>query len=128
VVTPKRLRRARIVLLKVTHAPYVLTIWAFENGDDYFTNAKDGRMISSTTLKGPSALALGRPNAATPQETPRLETTQASIDLAREAAINAGTEDMEGSGKIAENEDLKSLVMKLMAKVDQLSDQLADQK
>jgi hypothetical protein len=117
------------VLLKVTHAPYVLTIWAFENIDDYFTNAKDGgRMISSTTLKGPSALALGRPNAATPQETPRLETTQASIDLAREVATNTGAEEMEGSGNTPENEDLKSLVKKLMVKVEQLSDQLADQK
>jgi hypothetical protein len=117
------------VLLKVTHAPYVLTIWAFENIDDYFMNAKDGgRLISSTTLKGPSALALGRPNAATPLETLRLETTQASIDLAREATTNTSTEDVEGSGKTAENEDLKSLVMKLMVKVDQLSHQLADQK
>jgi len=131
VVTPGHLRRARIVLLKITHSPYVTAIWVFESISDHLANAKEGsRMISSTRLKGPSRsrTALGTIRGQTPLDASRLTTTQSSSDLAREAASDSSAEDVETSAETTDEHDLKSLVLKLMFKVDLLTDQLAAQK
>lgn len=128
-VTPARLRRVRIVVLKITHAPYVLFIWAFEILEDYFSNAKNGsRLSSSTTLRGPSVAALGK-RSRQGQQTSRLATKQGEIEAAPEAASNISeAENAGGAVTVDADEDLKSLVIKLMAKVERLSDQIAAQK
>ena len=49
VVAAEKLRAARILLLKVTHAPYVAVIWLYENGGQYMAQAPSlrGTLASS---------------------------------------------------------------------------------
>lgn len=50
----EQLRSARIVLLKVTHLPYVAAIWAYEGAGQYFDRENNGWQYTPRSQNGAS--------------------------------------------------------------------------
>ncbi|KAI9668036.1 MAG: hypothetical protein M1821_000856 [Bathelium mastoideum] len=57
-VPSEQLRRARIVLLKVTHFPFVAAITAYECGQHFLSNRRTRRAFGVSSLGGPGSRTL----------------------------------------------------------------------
>lgn len=134
-ISPEQLRGTRILLLKCTHAPYVLAIWAYEAAESYLSTGRSG--IAS--LGGPSDLvsnSLKRTSYLRSFTTPRTlvaaSLSQASL-LPRPSLrdIRAGRYTRPTTAATiptAESkEDLKALVQKLSFQVEELTAFVAGQ-
>jgi hypothetical protein len=125
----KTLRSVRIVLLKVTHLPFVALIWAYE---------ESRRLLSRKDLHSHhprvSPLAGGRPFSASQIDIGRDRTHRAPILRTAPMAANLLASQYkvdysrQGTASIAEgNADLLSLVQKLSTQVDALTSMVAGQ-
>ena len=103
----------------------MLAIWAYESVADYFTKAKTTQESSTSSFKGPSAtpVRLGKQIRNPSWQGPPAvgSRSQNSFEWGPESAVGSGAE------QPTPTEDLRSLVLNLMAKVDNLTAQVAEQ-
>jgi hypothetical protein len=154
-VSSERLRGARIALLKVTHFPFVAALVAYEGGYGWFSSAAGGNKtfnalstppgntivggMRPSSLKRPgleSAHSLGRSfnlqAAAATEDAPLVgqasgKRPQSSNVDQRRTPTTAGLNGGQHVTPSSQLDDLRQLLEKLNAKVDDLADQLATQ-
>jgi hypothetical protein len=126
-ITPDKLRRIRIVLLKLTHWPYVAVIWAYESIDEYLVNSRGMREHSVSSLGGPLS------GSAKKQQgriyTPRAvaaSLSQASLDGVGNAAPGLSSRPMARPLSMGQD-DVRTMLMKLTSQVEHLATIVADQ-
>jgi hypothetical protein len=125
------------VLLKITHSPYVAAIWAYEGVYDYlFSEQKPrgsgvsslGAPASSTAMKRSSYL---RSSMYTPRTLVAASLSQASLTRAARAGRSATTLSQQRPATRAsyepQQDDLKSLVLRLSSQVEELTAIVAEQ-
>ena len=116
VLPSERLRSARIILLKATHSPFVMLIWAYERFADARRRDADVKSFSGpqTPLpsKKPLRLAIN---------TPRLLMADSHAAPNSPGKMQQASRPHTRVGQIEPETQLKSLVLKLTAKVDELT-------
>jgi hypothetical protein len=117
------------VLLKITHAPYVAAIWAYEGISDYWFgdintrgSSSLGGPVSTNSMKRASYL---RYSAYTPRTLVAASLTQASLNHASAPAQRSATSLSQRPA--TKEDDLKSLVLKLSSQVEELTAIVAEQ-
>jgi hypothetical protein len=120
-------------VLKITHSPYVAAIWAYENLEDYCVKSRG----TNQSLRGSAVVVVGGGGAAAKKKkgptTPMQTTTSNNTidsDLGRESGDRSrpgGRNRPVSSGDPDDDDDMRALVLKLMAKVDRLSDMVSSQ-
>ena len=126
-VSTERLRRTRIVLLKMTHSPFVAAIWAYESIDEYLSNSGGRRDHSASSLGGPSSASANK--QAGRIYTPRIvaaSLSQASLDGVGNFAPGLSSRPTTRPLSVGQ-EDVKSMLLKLTSQLQHLTDLVADQ-
>lgn len=121
-------RRIRILVLKVTHIPFVAVIWAYENSRRMVSRPRP-TMSKAPHLTSRPLSAGGLSLDGTARDLLRTPTTRRALHETSPTA----TPDMAGSTmksalSTADNSDLIALVQKLSAQVDGLTAMVAGQK
>jgi hypothetical protein len=130
-LSQEHLRRTRIVLLKITHAPYVGAIWAYEGLHDYWDGDHKGH--GSSSLGGPGTHistkrdSYLRYSAYTPRTLVASSLNQASGHAARAAGRSTTSLRPTTRASVEPQDDLKSLVVKLSYQVQELTAIVAEQ-
>ncbi|KAF2102898.1 hypothetical protein NA57DRAFT_31865, partial [Rhizodiscina lignyota] len=136
-VSSEQLRSARIVLLRVTHFPYVVSIWMYEAGSEYLRRSTPyarptwisamGRPESSASLKRQTL----KSSLNSPRPLTAATLVQASLDGNTRMRRRSVPEPNNGHGDaqniFKSSDDLRSLVLKLSAQVEQLTAVVAEQ-
>jgi len=130
-VPAEQLRRTRIVLLKITHAPLVVAIWSFENVMDYFKRGRRngvfslGASASSMSLK----TSFFRASRSYPQTLVPGSLNQATLVGAARASRFATNISHHPPVEVSNEcrDHIESLVMKLCSQVEQLTALVAGQ-
>jgi len=127
VLPSEDVRRIRILVLKVTHLPFVALIWAYERSRRLVSRqrspATTPHLLSQPFSASRSSLERDRnivkslPPRAALTETPRLASTELRDSTASKSASGGGVD----------NTDLMALVQKLSAQVDDLTAMIASQ-
>jgi hypothetical protein len=122
------------VLLKITHAPFVAVIWSLESLGDYLGKDDDGRSSGVPSLGAPASSMLFRQSGlkaskSNPRALVPAALNQASVVGATRASKSATAILPRPAAAVSNevNEDLRSLVMKLTSKVEELTAMVAGQ-
>ncbi|OCK76614.1 hypothetical protein K432DRAFT_408020 [Lepidopterella palustris CBS 459.81] len=136
VLPSEKLRSARIVLLKITHAPFVAAIWVFEHGHDYLT----GRSSTSRRTRWQESWvsSMGGPETSPSVKRPPLKSSlnsprplapatgvQASLDGNFGGRSPFGHRPRSTMGLPESDAQVRSLVIKLSSQVEQLTAMVA---
>lgn len=121
------------MLLKITHAPFVALIWSFESISDYLRKG-DGRSSGVPSLGAPAASILFQKSGfkaskSNPRPLVPAALNQASLVGATRASKSAAGMPTRPAAAVSNevNEDLRSLVLKLTSKVEELTAMVAAQ-
>jgi hypothetical protein len=135
-VAPEKLRRARIFLLKVTHIPLVAAIWTYEGLSEYFRESP--KLTGSTgvsTLGGPAdeqANTFKRASllrSFTPRTLIGTTVSQGSLQqVHRENRAKRSSRPGTAATGNEAQDDLKLLVLKLSAQLEDLKTIVAEQR
>lgn len=129
-IPTEQLRRTRIVLLKITHSPFVAAIWVYEGIQERLYNQHRPRGSGVSSLGGPaSSASLKRASYLRSQSylTPRtLVASQASLPRAARAGRSSASVNQRPSTRNS-NEPLEALVLKLSSQVEELTAMMAGQ-
>lgn len=118
----EQLRSVRIVLLKVTHFPYVAAIWAFEHASRYLS-----RHDKSWIAKSEPTLHK-RPFLASPTNTSR-KVKPGALSSRSEASLGKMTNaharpNASGADEVSDLKQMMGMIAKLSAQVDELTTRL----
>lgn len=135
-VSSQGLRSARIVLLRITHFPYVAAIFLYEAGCQFFSRNRPARSTWASAVGRPESLtSLKRHTLKASLNSPKPLTAatlvQASLDGNARAGKRSNRPNMEhnNDGDVFDSSyDLKSLVLKLSSQVEQLTAVVAEQR
>lgn len=119
---PEQLRSARIVVLRVTHSPFVAAIWAYERGYRYFTRKKSPQ--TPTFL----ARQTSHPPILSRQASFRGAALRSDLSLAKAARIHTGKRVRRATSADTTNDsiaELKQLIETLSAQVQELKASIA---
>jgi hypothetical protein len=128
VVAPEKLRKARILLLKVTHAPLVAAIWAYEGFSGYFGDNKHSTLSRVASLGGPS-------DTGSLKRLPQLSSFTPRSPIAQGTSARMKKNNKEGARSsprlptttVEQEDDLKGFVIQLSAQVAELKAMMAEQ-
>ncbi|SLM40261.1 hypothetical protein LPUS_11008 [Lasallia pustulata] len=122
-IPSEQLRSARIVLLKVTHIPYVAAIWAYEGGHKYVSK-KNGRCQYTSKLRKEPILAgsHGHPGSSRKVSGFPALTGRSEASLVRSPAVLARPKATGNNGDAVL--ELKQMIEKLSAQVEELASRL----
>lgn len=133
-IAPEKLRRLRIILLKITHLPFVAAIWAFEGSVDYLKGVEKLPASGVASLSGPSDGPTNGPKRVsylrsfTPRTLVAGSLSQASLaNPTRESRAKRPSRPTTAATDGEEQHDLKALILKLSAQVEELSAIVAEQ-
>ncbi|KAF1985089.1 hypothetical protein K402DRAFT_422385 [Aulographum hederae CBS 113979] len=133
VVSSESLRKARIVVLKVTHSPVMVAIWLYEAAYASLEHNRSGRTSLMSVMSRPdSSASMKRPTLKSSLNSPRplaaATRVQASLDgRARSRPATAVPSHAANTSSRPLSEDLESLVLKLSSQVEQLTAMVAEQ-
>jgi hypothetical protein len=116
VLPSERLRSARIVLLKATHAPFVAAIWCYEQlADAHRRNSK------VTSFSGPQTPLPSKKPPRLAVNTPRLLMADSQAALNSPERVQQANRPHTRVGQGEPDAQLKTLVLKLTRQVEQLT-------
>jgi len=129
------LRRARIVLLKITHLPFVAIIWAYESSRRYMAQRVHSPPATTMSFSPDRPLSTGRTSLSRnvslhPSRLPALNNTSLvapSSPSTQRQSKGHGKSPAPASGTADPIADLMSLVEKLNAQVEELTSMVAGQ-
>ncbi|KAF2432661.1 hypothetical protein EJ08DRAFT_630491 [Tothia fuscella] len=129
-ISQENLRWTRIVLLKITHSPYVAAIYVYEGIHDRWFGGQ--KIRGSASLGGPVSHSKKRDSylrysAYTPRTLVASSLNQASTARAGRSATSLAPRPTTRASVEPQQEDLKSLVMKLSDQVQDLTAIVAGQ-
>ncbi|TLD37817.1 hypothetical protein E2P81_ATG03492 [Venturia nashicola] len=129
-IPPEQLRRTRILLLKITHSPFVAAIWVYEGIQERLYNQHRPRGSGISSLGGPaSSASLKRASYLKSQSyyTPRtLVASQASLPRAAHASRSSASLNQRPPTRNS-NDALEAMVLKLTCQVEELTAMVAGQ-
>jgi hypothetical protein len=117
-VATEDLRRARIVVLRITHSPFVAAIFVYEYLSDKIGMGRRGR-LSKSSLGGPATTSKAQNRRSliySPRHAVAASISQVSLDGVGTFAASRTARPLSGH-----QEDLRTLVMKLSSQVEQLT-------
>ncbi|KAH4343198.1 hypothetical protein HBI56_171580 [Parastagonospora nodorum] len=117
VLPSERLRSARIVLLKVTHLPFVAAIWCYEQLAD--AHRRDPRVMS---LSGPQTPLPSKKPLRLAVNTPRLLLADSQATPNSPGNMQQASRPHTRVGPTEPDPQLKTLVLKLTRQVEQLTE------
>jgi hypothetical protein len=117
VLPSERLRSARIVLLKVTHLPFVAAIWCYEQLAD--AHRRDPRVMS---LSGPQTPLPSKKSLRLAVNTPRLLLADSQATPNSPGNMQQASRPHTRVGPTEPDSQLKTLVLKLTRQVEQLTE------
>lgn len=131
ILPSERLRHARIVLLKLTHFPFVAAIWAYEHGSSYFAGRLKGRDSRVSSMGGPeTSTGARRPYLRWTLNSPRplaaATGVQASLDGIVPGRSPTRNRHDTATGPSESEAQMRSLVVKLSSQVEQLTAMIAE--
>lgn len=126
VLPAEKLRSARIVLLRLTHIPFVAAIWVYEHGYSYFMNRSIGRASRVSSMGGPeTSPTMKRPPLKSSLNSPRplapATGVQASLDGNLLGRSPIGSRHHTATVSSESDAQVRSLVLKLSSQVEQLT-------
>lgn len=126
VLPAEKLRSTRIVLLRLTHIPFVATIWVYEHGYSYFMNHSIGRASRVSSMGGPEpSPTMKRPPLKSSLNSPRplapATGVQASLDENLPGRSPIGSRHHTATVSSESDAQVRSLVLKLSSQVEQLT-------
>ncbi|KAF2838889.1 hypothetical protein M501DRAFT_1011617 [Patellaria atrata CBS 101060] len=133
-----KLRSARIVMMKITHFPFVAAIWLFENTAEYIALKRTGSTPWISPIAGPESPSTRRRSLkatrnsphSTTLTTPSQTTLAGGWPNARTRTVNGrwnGSNRNHPTADDADPEYLRSLVVELSTRVNELTKMLAEQ-
>ncbi|KIV99602.1 uncharacterized protein PV09_08777 [Verruconis gallopava] len=133
-IAPEKLRKARIFLLKATHAPFVLAIWSYEGLADYFAGTRKSQPPEFPSLGGPTdatARSLKRSSYLRPfTSRAPMVADNGHNSFMRHMRDNRGRKSSRpttATAGIDPQGDLRDLVLKLSSQIEDLTVMVADQ-
>lgn len=126
VLPAEKLRSTRIVLLRLTHIPFVAAIWVYEHGYSYFMNRSIGRASRVSSMGGPApSPMMKRPPLKSSVNSPRplapATGVQASLDENLPGRSPIGSRHHTATVSSESDAQVRSLVLKLSSQVEQLT-------
>lgn len=130
ILPAEKLRSTRIVLLKITHAPFVAAIWVYEHGYSYFMNRSVGQVSRVSSIGGPEhSPSMKRPLLKSSLNSPRplapATGIQASLDGNLPGRSTIGSRHHTATASSESDVQVRSLVLKLSSQVEQLTAMIA---
>lgn len=116
ILPSERLRSARIILLKATHSPFVMLIWAYE----HFADARK-RDAGVKSFSGPQTPLPSKRPPRLAVNTPRLLLADSQAAPNSPGKMQQASRPHTRAGPTEPETQLKTLVLKLTAKVDELT-------
>lgn len=132
-VAPEKLRKTRILLLKVTHWPYVAAIWLYEGLSDYLGGAGKSLGSGVASLGGPSE---GTTNilkrapylkSINPRTLVAASLSQNSLPRENRAKRSSRPATAATGLDASSQDDLKALVLRLSLQIEDLTAMVGEQ-